>query len=123
MHHPEWATVHSVVMGVEAQLDAGATARLDQRWSLFALLVVLNVFDVITTELVIQNGGHETNPLIQPIVGSVLAVSALKAVVLAIVGILLSRCTPSRSIAVALTLTTGWYIAVVTWNTVVLVLL
>lgn len=110
-------------MGVEAQLDAGATARLDQRWSLFALLVVLNIFDVITTELVIQNGGHETNPLIQPIVGSVLAVSALKAAVLALVGILLSQCTPSRSIAVALTLTTGWYIAVVTWNTVVLALL
>ena len=113
-----------VVMGVEARIDASqTTSRLDQRWTVFIALVVLNVFDVITTELVIQSGGHETNPLIQPIVGSVLAVAALEAVALTIVGLLLARCRPSRAIDLALILTTGWYIAVVMWNTVVLALL
>ena len=110
-------------MGLEARIGAAESARLDQRWSLFRLLVVLNVFDVITTEMVIQNGGHETNPFIQPIVGSVFAVSALKAAVLGVVGVLLSQCKPSRPIDLALTLATGWYVAVVIWNTVVLALL
>jgi hypothetical protein len=110
-------------MGVEARLDAATTARLDQRWSLFLALVVLNAFDVITTELVIRAGGHETNPLIQPIVDSVLSVSLVKAAVLAVVGVLLARCQPSRAIDLGLILTTGWYVAVVTWNTVVLALL
>ncbi|MEM9468085.1 MAG: DUF5658 family protein [Actinomycetota bacterium] len=110
-------------MGVEARIEAAETARIDQRWSLFVTLAVLNVLDVITTELVIQAGGHETNPLIKPIVDSVLAVSLVKAIALLVVGLLLARCRPSRAIDVALTLTTGWYVAVVIWNTVVLALL
>lgn len=108
--------------GVEARIEAGDAARLEQRWSLFVTLVVLNLFDVITTELVIRAGGHETNPFIQPIVHNFWMVALLKAAALTVVGVLLSRARPSRAIDLGLTLTTGWYVAVVIWNTVVLAL-
>ena len=121
--HPAWAIFWPVVMGVEARIEPAGTARLDQRWSLFVTLVVLNILDVITTELVLRGGGHETNPFIQPIVDNVWSVALLKVVALTVVGLLLSRCRPSRAIDIGLTLTTGWYVAVVIWNTVVLALL
>lgn len=95
-------------------------AAVDQRWLLFAALVVLNVADVITTELVLARGGIETNPFIEPIVDDMVTVSLLKGMVLAIVGLLLLRCRDSRVVELALTLTTGWYIAVVGWNLTVL---
>ena len=111
-----------MVTGVEARIEAREQARLDQRWSLFITLVVLNIFDVITTELVIRAGGNETNPFIEPIVHNFLLVALLKALALTVVGLLLSRARPSRAIDLGLTLTTGWYVAVVIWNTVVLAL-
>ena len=96
---------------------------LDQRWALFVALVVLNIADVITTALVLAAGGVETNPFIKPIVDDMVMVSLLKAAVLAIVGVLLVRCRDSRIADIALTLTTGWYVAVVGWNVTVLALI
>lgn len=98
-------------------------ARLDQRWGLFITLVVLNILDVITTGLVIARGGRETNPLIEPIVHDLWAVSILKALVLGIIAALLVRSRGSSLTDTALTLTTGFYIAVVAWNTTVLAVL
>ena len=95
----------------------------EQRWLLFAALVVLNLADVITTALVLAAGGVETNPLIQPIVDDIAVVALLKAAVLGVVGMLLVRCRDSRVVDIALVLTTGWYLAVVGWNVTVLALI
>lgn len=100
----------------------GERGALDQRWMLFVALVVLNIADVITTALVLSAGGVETNPFIKPIVDDMAMVSLLKAGVLAIVAALLVRCRDSRIAEFALTLTTGWYVAVVGWNIAVLAL-
>ena len=119
--------VADVVMGVEARASrsdvVGRIGQLDQRWALFVALVVLNVFDIVTTEAVLARGGRETNPILEPLVDSMLTVSMLKAVVLVIVGCLLLRCRPSKLIDFALVITTGWYGAVVAWNVTVLALL
>ena len=95
----------------------------DQRLVLFIALVVLNIADVITTALVLAAGSVETNPFIQPIVDDIALVSLLKAAVLGVVGMLLVRCRDSRIVDLALTLTTGWYVAVVGWNLTVLALI
>ena len=123
-----WVTgrVAAVAMGMEATTEAAVTARvwrLDQRWTLFVALVVLNLLDVLTTMWVLDRGGSETNPFIEPIVDSMWTVTALKAGVLAIVGLLLARCRESRPIDLALVGVTGWYIAVVAWNVTVLTVL
>ena len=115
--------VAAVAMGMEAKTEAAVTPRvwrLDQRWTLFVALVVLNLLDVLTTMWVLDRGGSETNPFIEPIVDSMWTVTALKAGVLAIVGLLLTRCRESRPIDLALVGVTGWYIAVVSWNLTVL---
>ncbi|MEO0492291.1 MAG: DUF5658 family protein [Actinomycetota bacterium] len=96
---------------------------LSQRWTLFWSLVVLNVFDVLTTMWVLDRGGVETNPFVEPFVHDMVTVSVMKVVVLGVVGLLLSRCRESRPIDLALVATTGWYVAVVCWNLTVLTLL
>ena len=107
-------------MRLDARIDQPAVARLDQRWRVFVALSVLNLLDVITTELVLRAGGHETNPVVQPIVSNVFAVAGLKVVALTVVALLLARSRSSRAIDRGLVITTGWYVAVVGWNTVVL---
>ena len=119
--------VATVANGVETR-DAAILPRRsqlvgDQRLILFIALVVLNIADVITTALVLADGGVETNPFIKPIVSNTMLLSLLKAAVLALVGALLLRCRGSKLAEVALTVTTGWYFAVVVWNLAVLALL
>ncbi len=92
----------------------------DQRWSLYLGLVVLNVIDVITTFLIIGRGGVEGNPFVKPLIDGAWQVSLLKAAVLIIIGLLLMRCEQSRISNIALTGATGWYLAVVVWNLLVL---
>jgi Domain of unknown function (DUF5658) len=120
-----------VATGVEI-IDASALAdrrgglRLvlgDSRWRLFAGLVVLNLIDLLTTSLVIARGGSERNPFVQPFVDSIWQVGLLKALVLVLIATLLGRCRGSRIAEVALAGTTGWYLAVVSWNVVVLTIL
>ncbi len=91
----------------------------DQRWSLYLGLVVLNVIDVITTIAVLDRGGVEGNPFVKPIIDGVWQVSLLKALILLIVAVLLMRCQRSRVTDLALSATTGWYLAVVLWNLLV----
>ena len=92
----------------------------DSRWSVLAALVVLNVLDVVSTAAVIAAGGNESNPLMRPLIDGIWAAVALKAVVLVAIGWLLARCSDSRRIGVMMACTTGWYIAVVSWNLAIL---
>lgn len=97
--------------------------RADPRWTLYAGLAVLNVFDLITTSMVLERGGSERNPFVQPIVHDLFLVGLLKALVLVVVGTLLTRCRGSRIAGLSLAGTTGWYLAVVCWNVAVLTML
>ena len=113
--------------GVETGADVARQAigvrRLDPRWILYWMLVALNALDVVTTGLVLDRGGRETNPIIEPIVHNLALVSGLKIAVLYIIGFLLVRSRRSAVIDTALVITTGWYLAVVAWNSTVLTLL
>ena len=92
----------------------------DPRWNLYIGLIVLNVFDVITTMQVLERGGAERNPFVQPLVHDIWLIAGMKAAVLGLVAGLLTRCPGSRVAQLALACAAGWYLAVVTWNTVVL---
>jgi uncharacterized protein DUF5658 len=113
-------------------IDAGALAGRrvrtraildDQRWTLFAGLAVLNVLDLISTMIVLNRGGDERNPFVQPFVESIWQIGLLKASVLVLIATLLTRCGESRLAGFALAGTTGWYLAVVSWNVVVLTII
>lgn len=113
----------AVGVGVDARRATVRTVLADTRWRLFAGLVVLNVIDIITTAMVLDRGGAERNPFVQPLVDDMVQVAALKGLVLVMVATLLTRCRGSRIAELALTLTTGWYLAVVAWNIAVLTIL
>jgi hypothetical protein len=125
----------SLILAMHMEMDTQTTrgrgprpdlARLvlhDNRWSLYSVLIALNVFDLVTTAAVIDHGGSERNPLVQPIIDGIWMVALVKGLVLIVVAILLTRCRESRIADLALAGTTGWYIAVVIWNLVVLSLL
>lgn len=95
----------------------------DTRWTLYVGLIVLNILDVVTTKLVLDRGGSERNPFVEPFVEGMWDITAAKLAVLAIIGVLLVRCHNSRPADIALAVTTGWYLAVVMWNFAVLALL
>ncbi|MEZ5166971.1 MAG: DUF5658 family protein [Acidimicrobiales bacterium] len=110
------------VPGVRAlgRRTGAAGVLAEQIWAMCAGLVVLNVLDIITTAMVIRRGGAERNPFVQPVIDSMWQISALKGLVLVVVATLLMRCRESRIAQLALAGTTGWYLAVVLWNTAVL---
>ena len=114
---------------IELEMSAWATAvdarvqAIEQRWQVFGVLVVLNVFDVFTTGLVLDKGGAERNPFIEPLIDSLAQVTLLKLLILGLVATLLMRCRQSRIADLALTAATGWYVAVVAWNVAVLTLI
>jgi len=118
--------VRAQVIGTQAPVSAQEGWRSfigDSRWALFVSLIVLNVVDVITTSMVLDRGGEERNPFVQPMVENLWHVGLLKAFVLALVATLLTRCRGSRIAEVSLAGTTGWYLAVVCWNVAVLTIL
>jgi len=92
----------------------------DSRWSVLAALVVLNILDVVSTAAVIAAGGTENNPLMRPLIDGIWAAVALKTLALLVIAWLLARCTDSRRIGVMMACTTGWYLAVVSWNLAIL---
>ncbi len=106
MSGPAVASVHS--------------AFTDQRWLMYFGLVVLNIADVITTAAVLDRGGVEGNPFVQPLIDGIWQVSFFKAVVLIIIALLLRQSRDSRIAHLALATASGWYLAVVLWNGVVL---
>jgi len=105
-------------------LDRFDAARsVTARWQLFSALIVLNVLDIVTTDLVLRQGGVERNPFVQPLVHDMVQLSLLKAAVLSVVGLLIARASDSRLPDVALVGATGWYGAVISWNLAVLALI
>ena len=106
-------------MRLEATAGTAAMALHAQRRWLFGFLVALNLLDVITTELVLQAGGVETNPIMQPVVHSVPMVILVKVIALSAAGLLLLKAKPSLMVDIALTIVTGWYTAVIVWNVLV----
>lgn len=91
------------------------------RWILTASLLVLNYLDVMVTRLVLDAGGREANPLMQPVMDGVLGPVLLKTAVVAVIALLLLACPPrSRLVERGLALVVGVYAVVVSWNALVL---
>lgn len=90
---------------------------------MFVGLTILNLADVITTAMVLDRGGSESNPFVKPLVESIWQVGLLKAAILVIIAVLLTRCRDSRIADLSLAIATGWYLAVVMWNVAVLTIL
>jgi hypothetical protein len=99
----------------------GRVARALAPWTgrfvhLFGLLVGLNLADLVTTRLVLDRGGTEANPVLEPIIHSMEHASLLKALCLAIVGLLLVRTGRTVRVAAVLLAVNAWYTFVVLWN-------
>ena len=92
-----------------------------RRLQLYWILWLLNAIDIVTTKLVLDRGGTEKNPIMEPLMEGLWGAIAVKVAVLAVVGLLITKCPPrSRRPDVALVFVTGWYFAVVAWNLAVL---
>lgn len=113
-------------MAVHGPLVDPLIARpVPRRWRsrpalLVAVLTVLNLLDLVTTRLVLDRGGNEGNPLMEPVVTDFWGALALKAVFLAVIALLAVRCIRSTRAQLALLLVNSWYFVVVGWNAAVL---
>ncbi len=104
-----------------AAVPASRPFALARRWWLVALLVVLNALDVLTTHLVLENGGVEGNPIMKPVVDELWHGALVKALCLGVVASLLTRCPKdSRRADCVLAGVCGWYLLVVLWNATVI---
>lgn len=103
-----------------ATVPASRSLGVARRWWLVGLLVVLNALDVVTTHLVLENGGVEGNPIMKPVVDELWHGALVKALCLGVVASLLARCPKdSRRADCVLVGVCGWYLAVVLWNVTV----
>jgi len=105
---------------VDARLFAFGLPVLNVRWTMFAALVVLNLFDVITTAMVISRGGIEGNPVMQSVVDNMVHVGFLKAAVLGLIAVLLARSPESKVASLGVAAAAAWYLVVVSWNVLIL---
>jgi hypothetical protein len=107
-----------------ARLRPRSIPRLDA-WerchSLLAWLIGLNIADLITTRLVLDRGGTESNPLMQGIIESAAHVWLLKGGCLVAVVALVLRSRMPQRVALTLGAVNLWYALVVAWNLGVLV--
>lgn len=95
-----------------------------RRWWYVVALVVLNAADLVTTRLVLDAGGQETNPLMAPIMdGWLIPVLAKTMALLAVALCVAARPAKTRLVDWALVICTGWYGGVVLWNLVVIAVL
>lgn len=86
----------------------------------FGVLVGLNALDLVTTRLVLERGGGEANPVLEPIIANLLGAFLVKALCLALVGALLRRVRYSVRVTAVLVAVNAWYLLVVCWNVRVL---
>ncbi len=87
------------------------------RWALFAALVVLNVADVVTTQVGLDRGAVERNPLMVDAVGSWGTAVVAKGLCLATAaGVLIYAPRRSRVLDVGVLVCVCWYVGVVCWN-------
>jgi hypothetical protein len=97
--------------------DPVPDATIQRRWLLLASLAVLNALDLVTTRLVLEAGGTESNPLMAPIIHHPAAPILVKTVGILMVAGLLRACPPkSRLVDAGLIGVTFGYLIVVCWN-------
>ena len=95
-----------------------------RRWWYVVALVVLNAADLVTTRLVLDAGGQETNPLMAPIMdGRLVPILAKTMALLAVALCVAARPAKTRLVDWALVICTGWYGGVVFWNMIVIAVL
>ena len=110
----------------EVTIGVGGFARQvsRRRLQLASAILVLNLLDVMTTKGVLSRGGVEANPLMAELMTGTAAPLGLKALVAGIAGGLLLCCpAESRLAERAAATVAGLYLAIVVWNTALLVLL
>ena len=106
---------------VAVPFQVASDRRTQVRLTIGFAMVALNLFDLILTKIVLANGGIETNPLMQGIVGSDAAPWAVKALVpAAATAMLLFTPVHSRRGERLSAAVVGLYSAIVIWNTVLL---
>lgn len=106
---------------VAVPFQMASDRRTQVRLTIGFAMVALNLFDLMLTKIVLANGGVETNPLMQGIVGSDAAPWAVKALVpAAATAMLLFTPVHSRRGERLSAAVVGLYSAIVLWNTVLL---
>jgi hypothetical protein len=103
-----WARVRSVAADSPGMLG------------LFVALVALNLLDLVTTQMVLDRGGEEGNPIMAPIVDDLWLAGVMKAACLAVIWMLLHRSGRSRGMRAVVMVVDLWYVVVVAWNLKVL---
>jgi len=121
---PEPVVEHRAPLVVDLRERVSQRTR-DGRWTLVLLLVLLNVADVVSTHLVLGNGGTEGNPIMSSIVNDGwVGTLAVKLAVCGWIALIVARCPPSSGLVTkGLTIVTGLYGAIVAWNLAVLLAL
>ncbi len=129
------ATYRRTVTGRDTILDVAPAPARSPSWyrstlqaarvhriatGLYLGLVVLNLIDLVTTRLVLDRGGREGNPVMQPIIHTPLGALAAKALCLGLIGLLIVRSRRSPRMLVVLASVDVWYVLVVLWNLQVL---
>lgn len=90
---------------------------IQRRWLLLGVLAVLNALDLVTTRMVLDAGGTESNPLMAPFIHHPVAPILIKTAGIAMVAGLLRCCPPkSRLVDTGLLGVTIGYMIVVGWN-------
>ena len=110
----------------EVTIGVGGFARQvsRRRLQLAAAILVLNLLDVVTTKGVLNRGGVEANPLMAELMTGTAAPLGLKALVAGTAGALLLCCPPESKLAERAAATVaGLYLAIVVWNSALLMLL
>jgi hypothetical protein len=87
---------------------------------LFVSLVALNLLDLVTTQMVLDRGGEEGNPIMAPVVDDLWLAGLMKAACLAVIWRLLHRSGRSRGMLGVVAAVDLWYVVVVGWNLKVL---
>ncbi len=91
--------------------------------SLFALLLILNIADVVTTRIGLDRGAVEQNPLMAGFVDTLAGAVLVKTLLMGIAtGVLYMAARRGRRVNGVLWFTNLWYLAVIVWNIRVIVL-
>jgi hypothetical protein len=83
---------------------------------LVATVAALNLLDVVSTQMVLQRGGREGNPLMEPFAHDVWRSVGIKGLCLLVIVALIDRCPRSALVMRTLVAVNLWYVVVVSWN-------
>jgi hypothetical protein len=111
-------TAEDVTESVASSVDRSIPIR---RWYLVAILVILNLLDVLTTRWIINHGGSEQNPILRPIIHDPLAPLLIKLGLCLVIGsLVLAAPRRSRFADLGLVAIVAVYTCVIGWNVAVL---